>query len=434
MNCPGVLTSNPLCMAAQALSLTTGGIADSAFSHVAGYFGLAATKATEWLWQEIDQATTLDLNSPQLLKELGATGAVAAVLCLGLFVLQVITSALRREPAGLSRAVVGLFTAFVGSALALATTRLLLGAVDQLSAGVVHFTMGTNVAGLGAALSFAALNSQQNPAAVLLLAFAVLTAVVVVWAAMMIRKLMIVIAAVMAPLAFSGATADFARGWVRKWIEFIVAMVVSKLLLVIVLSIGVAMLQGAGQSGNGVGQSTTQMAASALVLMLGGFSPFVAIRMFHFTGDTLHAAHATAAQATAGGRAAIRAPQKVAALHAQGRMLLPGAGAAAAAAAPAVGRLNPATPRGAAPEGEAGAQGTPVTGAASPGRVGPAPSQQPGEATATNSQQPPRHTGSGQTEQAPHGPSATARPGPDAADRPASPARPNPGPDGSTRS
>ena len=115
-----------------------------------------------------------------------------------------------------------------------------------------------------------------------------------VWAAMMTRKMMILIAAVLAPLAFSGATADITRSWVRRWIEFVAAMIVSKLLLVIILSVGVAVLNGAGQAGSEPTQVFTQLSAGSLILLMGGLAPWVAIRMFHFAGDSLYAAHATA--------------------------------------------------------------------------------------------------------------------------------------------
>ena len=78
--------------------------------------------------------------------------------------------------------------------------------------------MGTNIAGLGAQLAMGGIEGVANPAVVLLFSLVILAAVVVVWAAMMIRKMMIIIAAVLTPLAFSGATADITRGWVRKWI------------------------------------------------------------------------------------------------------------------------------------------------------------------------------------------------------------------------
>jgi hypothetical protein len=183
--------------------------------------------------------------------------------------------------------------------------------VDALSAGYVQHTLGTNVEGLGQKFAFTQLANVQAPAATLLLSLVILIAVVLVWAAMMVRKMVLVIAAVLAPLAFAGATADITRAWVRRWIEFVCAMVVSKLLLIIILSIGLAVFNGAGQEGSGAGQGTTQLAAGSLILMMGGFAPWMAMRMFSFAGDTIHAAHASVGTATAGGHAVIAAPQKV---------------------------------------------------------------------------------------------------------------------------
>ncbi|MEP7191280.1 MAG: type IV secretion system protein, partial [Actinomycetota bacterium] len=293
MSCDGAQALNPFCQASEMVTSRATGAVDDAFSHIAGFFGMAAMNATTWLWDQINDATTLDLASPALAKEMVATASIAGVLCLGLFLVQVIASALRREPGGLGRAVRGLLVSFLGSALALAATRVLLGAVDALSDGVVRYTMGTNIAGLGSKLAFTNLASIQNPAVTLIFAIVIMCAVVVVWAAMMIRKMMLLIAAVLAPLAFAGATSDLTRSWVRKWIEFVAAMVVSKLLLVIILSIGVSVLDGAGQVGSGASQVGTQLAAGSLILLMGGFAPWVAIKMFSFAGDTLYAAHAT---------------------------------------------------------------------------------------------------------------------------------------------
>jgi type IV secretion system protein TrbL len=318
MSCDGVQALNPIC---QALNGGATAVADTAFSHIAGFFGNAALSTTTWLWDQIGSATSLDLRSPQLAKELEATTAIAAVLCMGLFLIQVITSVLRHEPAGLGRAARGLLVSFLGSVFALASAELLMGAIDALSAGVVSFTMGTNIHGVGNKLAFTQLTQLANPALVLIFAIVILCASVMVWAAMMTRKMMILIAAVLAPLAFSGATADITRSWVRRWVEFVAAMIASKLLLVIILSVGVSVLDGAGQAGSGPTQTFTQLSAGSLILLMGGLSPWVAIRMFHFAGDTLYAAHATAAQGSAGARSVVAAPRKVTSVQSQARLL-----------------------------------------------------------------------------------------------------------------
>lgn len=286
---------------------------------MAGWFAQAAADAANGLWGQIGSATTVNLDSPHLSADLLATSAIAVVLCLGLFVIQVITSVLRREPGGLARAIKGLVIALVASVFALAVTKALLAAVDSLSDGVVAYTMHTNMQGLGDQLALTSIvSASNNPAIVLLLSIVVLVAVVVVWAAMMIRKMMIIITAVMTPLAFSGATADITRGWVRKWIEFMAAMIASKLLLVIIFMVGVSVLEGAGQApGAGAGQDLTQLIIGALILLMGGFAPWIAIRMFHFAGDTLQSAHATAAQGSSGARAVVAAPVKANAMASQ---------------------------------------------------------------------------------------------------------------------
>ncbi len=134
-----------------------------AFRNIAGYFGLAAQNATTLLWQQIGDATTSISMSPALAREMAITGAIAATLCLALFVIQVTTAAHPRPSGRTGRAFTGLLISFVGSALALATTRVLLGAVDALSDGVVRFTMDSQVGALGGKLSFVGLAQMQKP-------------------------------------------------------------------------------------------------------------------------------------------------------------------------------------------------------------------------------------------------------------------------------
>jgi type IV secretion system protein TrbL len=314
MACPGLSAFDPRCQLKS--------IADDAFSKMAHSFASAAAGATNWLWQQIDQATTINLDSPGINKDLIATGAMAIVLCTGLFLIQVITAALRREPGGLVRAVRGLGIATIASAFAIAATKLVLAAVDDLSGGVVRFATGDSIDGLGSRFALSASLAQlQNPAGLLLFSFVILAAVVIVWAAMMMRKLLIIVAAVMTPLAFAGGTADITRGWVRRWIEFTAALIASKLLLVVMLMIGLSVFEGAGMQTTpgpdgtpvpaGAAQAGTQLATGTVLLLLAGFAPWIAMRMFHFAGDSLHAVHAQANAARSGAQSLVAAPRKV---------------------------------------------------------------------------------------------------------------------------
>ena len=296
-----------------------GSIADSAFSDIAKDFADAAGSAVNWLWNQISGATAISLSGPAFAKDLAIVSTLAVVVATGLFVIQVIASVLRRDGSGLTRALKGLLIAFVGSVAAIAVTTLLLAAVDALSAGFVSVATGDSMSTMGTAiLSATAITAIANPAIALLLALVVLGAVIFVWGAMMVRKLLIVVAAVFAPLAFAGATSDISTSWVRKWIETMVALVISKLILVNIFVIGLGVLtdglgevngkvKGAGASAT---QSITQTIIGALILLMAGFAPWLAIKLVHFGGEHFGQIHGHARSALAGAQTVAAAPRK----------------------------------------------------------------------------------------------------------------------------
>lgn len=316
--CSGWNAVNPLCRAGQVLGRAGKAVGNDVFGSIADYFAGVANAAVSWLWQQLNVATSIDLASGSIKTDLIATGSIAAVLTFALFLIQVIASALRQDPGGLGRAVRGLGVAFIGAAFAIATTQLLLAAVDALCNGVVQFALGTDVGGLGSKLVVAStLSNIGNPAGLLLISLVLIAAVVVVWIALMIRKMLIIVSAVFAPMAFSGAASDVSRSWVRRWIEFTLALVFSKLILVIIFMIGLSVLNDAGHTTSAGGghatQAITNLVVGALTLLLAGFAPWIAIKMVHFAGDSFHAVHAQAATASAGAQSVVSAPQKVSA-------------------------------------------------------------------------------------------------------------------------
>jgi len=369
-SCSGWQTVNPVCHVEQAV----GGVANDAFSSIANYFGKASASAVNWLWRQIDSATAVDLTGTGIRTDLVATGAIAAVMAFGLFVIQVIASGLRQDPGGLLRAVRGLGVAFIGSAFAIASTQILLAAVDSLSDGVVKFALGTNVSGMGQKLlAVTALTSIGNPAGILLMSLILLAAVVVIWGALMVRKLLIIISAVFAPVAFSGAASDISRAWVRRWIEFTAALVFSKLILVIVFMIGLSVLDGAGKPVDSGGtQSVTNLAIGALTLFLAAFAPWIAIRTVHFAGDSFQHVHAQAAAARSGAQAVVAAPQKVQSTVQQGRSMMPSAASTRAGSGGSTGGSHLGQGRPQSGAGSTAANGTTAgAGAATQGIAGP---------------------------------------------------------------
>ena len=118
--------------------------AGDAFNAIAESFGQAADHAVSWLWGQMSAATAVHLGGTGFNLELGITAAIAGVVAVGLFAIQIIQSVLRREPGGLARALKGLLVAFIGGGVAIAVVNLLLVATDDLCAGVVQDHVGVH--------------------------------------------------------------------------------------------------------------------------------------------------------------------------------------------------------------------------------------------------------------------------------------------------
>jgi hypothetical protein len=363
-------------------------VAGDAFAAVAKDFGQAADGAINWLWAQLGSATAVSLSGPGFETDLAIVAAIAGVIAVGLFVIQVGLSALRRDPGGLARAVKGLFVAFIGGGLAIGTVGLLLTATDDLCAGVVSVATGGSIERMGQVLLAGTVaNVSGNPAVTMVLAVAALGAVVVVWGALMVRKALIVVTAVFAPLAFAGSLADITVGWTRRWVETTLALVAAKLLLVLVFMVGLGLFSGAGQAGSGAGQTITQVVTGLLVLALAGFCPWVALKLVHFVGDQAHHLHLLAATSSAGAAKAYGAARKAEVWATSAAASGGGGIAATGAAAPRSSTQQPAGPNvsaatGAPPLKAGGAAqdalAAPVTGPVPPGgsRSGqPAPPQ-----------------------------------------------------------
>jgi hypothetical protein len=216
-----------------------------------------------------------------------------------------------------------------------------------------------------------------NPAGMFLLAIVAIVASVIVWAALLIRKALIVVSAVFAPIAFAGSLADITVGWTRKWIEIMTALVVSKLVLVIVFVVGWGILDGAGQTATQqptqtATQSVTQTATGLLILALAGFAPWMALKVVHFGEDQFHRLHVLAGTTTTGVRTAAAMPQKVAAWSATS---LGGAATAQAAGAPGVGAAGGAAAGtgGPRPTNGGGGPAPPSSSSGSGEKPGPSP-------------------------------------------------------------
>ena len=102
----------------------------------------------EAVWKVFDSTTMVDVTSSQYTKVYNILFGVAVFVMLGFFMLQVIGGMIRREPAALSRAALGLAKSILGSFVALALLATALEITDQLCIGIVN-AAGTNMEQMG---------------------------------------------------------------------------------------------------------------------------------------------------------------------------------------------------------------------------------------------------------------------------------------------
>src|SRR5665213_525697 len=315
---------NPICDVAEAIGSLGSTVTSSVFNSVASAFGNTADSAINWLWQQLSTSTSISLGGANFELDLGIVVSIAAVVCLGLFVIQMTLSALKHDAGGIGRAVRGLVIATVGCAITLASLEVLLGAVDDLCVGVVKIATGGSISTLGAKIIDPAMFTGlvAGPGAILILSLIAIVAVAVVWFALVVRKMLIIVTAIFAPLAFAGGVADLSRGWVRKWLEAMLLLVFSKLILILIFIIGLGVLGGMGSpSGATPLSAITEEITGLLILLVAGFSPWMALRIVHFTGDHVATMAGSASHASAGASTVVGAPQKVAQMKYSAMML-----------------------------------------------------------------------------------------------------------------
>lgn len=262
------------------------------------FMAMAAGNAAKWMfesvWKVFDSTTMVDVTSGQYTKVYGILLGVAIFVMLGFFMLQVIGGMIRREPAALSRAALGLAKSILGSFVALTLLATALEITDELCIGIVH-AAGTNMQQMGGriALLTAGLGgiSLAAPGAgailTIFLAFLAMGAAGIVWISLLTRKALLLIAIVFAPIALAGSSWDHTRAWVSKWATFVIAMILSKVVLVVIFLLATAQVAAPI---DGDLQSVSDPIAGIVLMLIAGFAPYMTYKAISFMGfDMYHA-------------------------------------------------------------------------------------------------------------------------------------------------
>lgn len=264
------------------------------FDWLAATMGQAAGWLIEAMWTVFDSTTLVDVQSQGYLDVYNLLFGIGVFIVLLFFCFQLILGLIRREPAALSRAALGAAKAVLGSFVVITLTATALEIVDQLSIGIVQAagetteTMGDKIALLTAGLTTINIAAPGVGAIItIFLAGLMICAVAIVWFSLLIRKALLLVAIVLAPIAFAGAAWDVTRGWIDKWVAFVVALIVSKLVLVVVFLIAITQISTPIEADLA---SVTEPISGIVLLFIAAFAPYMVYRFISFLGFDLYQA------------------------------------------------------------------------------------------------------------------------------------------------
>jgi DNA processing protein len=264
------------------------------FDWLAQAMGAAAGWLFEAVWSVFDTTTLVDITKPGYLAVYNLLFGIAVFVMLIFFCLQLITGLIRRDPTALTRAALGLAKSVLGSFVVIMLTALLLEVVDQLCIGIVQAagetteSMGDKIALLATGLVGINIAAPGVGAIItIFMAGLAITAAAIVWLSLLVRKALLLVAVVFAPLAFSGASWDASRGWIGKWAMFVIALICSKLVLVVMFLVAITQVSAPIDADLA---SVSDPIAGIVLMAMAAFAPYLTYKFIAFVGfDMYHA-------------------------------------------------------------------------------------------------------------------------------------------------
>lgn len=216
---------------------------------------------------------------------------LAAILLLAFAFLGIVQGVIQGDAAGMVRRIAGtLPVAVLGMVICTAVVARLLALTDAASAAVLagtddhalHF-----LSGFGATAALGAGSAATGGIAPAILGLVAVLAGLLLWVELIIRSSLVYVLVTLSPMGFAATVWPAAKGVLRKTIELLLAVIVSKLVICVTLAIGAAALSGAGSAGSaregfasGAGASMGTLLVGTALLGLAAFSPFLVLRLF----------------------------------------------------------------------------------------------------------------------------------------------------------
>ncbi|MGA8372223.1 MAG: hypothetical protein WB765_18970, partial [Acidimicrobiales bacterium] len=260
--------------------------ADSVLNAAANWVTSGATWLLGQIGNALQSSTQIDLGASWFTTHFETMAALAGVVILPLLLLGIVQAIHRQSTSMLLRSIlINVPVALLLTGAAVKLVQLGLALVDAMSSDVAHgagLDTGHFLSATVSALSGPLAGAPATPAFVLFLGgLAVVFGSFLLWIELMVRAAAVYVAVLFLPLALASLAWPAVAHWCRRLVDTLVGLVLSKFVIVTVLSLAVSALAG-GTNGQGSGGGFSSVLGGAALLLLAAAAPWALFRLLPF--------------------------------------------------------------------------------------------------------------------------------------------------------
>ena len=259
--------------------------ADSVLSSMASWVTNGATWLLGQIGSALQSSTQIDLGASWFTSHFETMAALAGMVIVPLLLLGIVQAIHRQSTSLLLRSIlINVPVALLLTGAAVKLVQLGLALVDAMSADVAHgvgLDTGHFLTATTNALSGTAAGP-ATPAFVLFLGgLAVVFGSFLLWIELLVRAAAVYVAVLFLPLALASLAWPAVSHWCRRLVDTLVGLVLSKFVIITVLSLAVSALAG-GTNGQGSGGGFSAVLGGAALLFLAAAAPWALFRLLPF--------------------------------------------------------------------------------------------------------------------------------------------------------
>ena len=260
--------------------------ADSVLNAAATWVTSGATWLLGQIGSALQSSTQIDLGASWFTAHFETMAALAGVVIVPLLLLGIVQAIHRQSTSMLLRSIlINVPVALLLTGAAVKLVQLGLALVDAMSSDVAHgagLDTGHFLTATTTALSGPLAGAPATPAFVLFLGgLAVVFGSFLLWIELMVRAAAVYVAVLFLPLALASLAWPAVAHWCRRLVDTLVGLVLSKFVIVTVLSLAVSALAG-GTNGQGSGGGFSSVLGGAALLFLAAAAPWALFRLLPF--------------------------------------------------------------------------------------------------------------------------------------------------------